>query len=776
MNGYCQISIYKDCKILPNKNFKVDDIEDYLATLSQWSGEPIQCQEMKHQLKHTYKVVFGERFLSFDDFSNYNYLKAQNFTKLTPSSTLTLSKVYYFIVGKKWLAQNCIEFELEMDVINTMIDNVLNVGDEALSLTDKTFVYREHKPRWEKVSGSQSNFRPIIDYVNEGINPVLFKKKEVPYYYQKSGTIMDGRSFYLIYRSQTTSDNSPIQIMCCADYEIWTAQGIVGYSGTKDVKKELRSGTWFIYGSDGTGTYTNVGASISFTDKNGTHTLTINNAFQCIAIGPDNIVLGTTTGSGLFVSQIFSAGAFKKFRNVDFRRIYACRKSSSELYYYSPGQTIPTFTPTFILNEPLDTSFDTSYQQFTIGAIDDIDRTDPKLLKIIKLPYPPFEFKTIEDELIIPSGWEVRQAEIDQGQVIFPTMLLYSDSSLTNAFSIEFYPVYEANPDFRSELPFGIISEHTFVNWGTLTTTRDDSLETKLYHSDFYKEKLVYDSFSYDFKLELYKYSAVANSALKLEFSITATMNSKMMFRILDLVNTSAYKDELGDTQDYSGVLYIARNNELPIFNSAYLNYIRTGYNYDIKTKNRQLASSIIGGVLTTTGAVVSAVAGGPVGVAGAVGLGVGAAASFTRAVVNTAQAEQNIAQKLKSTEMEGLSIAGSDDVDLMSIYTDNKLKFVIYEMSSRMRKAVADLFFYCGYSVNYNKNPIDDMETRTWFNFVQCDPVYAYTQNFPQDYVDKLTEKFKQGITFLHHNAITLNNVAISKYWDFEQQYENWG
>ena len=775
MNGYCKVSVYRNCSILPNKNFKVDSISDYLSTLDLMTGQIIQGQLMKHQLKLSYKLMVSNSDLELDfrELSNFNYLMAQNFTYSLATGEKATEKVYYFIRGKKWISQECIEFDLEMDVINTLIDNNLSSG-EKLDLSEKTYILREHKNRWQRVSGTLFNFEPIIDYMSEGFNPLLFKKREVPYYYQKDGEFADDRSWYLIYRSQSTDENAPIQIMCCSDYAIETAQGIIGYSGTKDVKKVLGNNSWIIYGADGQGGQTNVGASISFTDKDGSHTLTISSANECIAIGDKYIFFGTISSSGFYIRAVYKSGAFKRFRNVDFRRIYACRKSTDSLVNQSVGDTLSYMTASYILNWPLDSSFDTTYQNFTICAIDDIDRTDPKLLKIIKLPYPPFEFKIIEHELIIPSGWEVRQAEENpQHEIIFPEILLYSDSSLVNPFTNEFYPVSLEASDNN---PFSIFSEKTISYFGRPRALKDISLETKLYHSDYYKQKLVYDSFYIDIKAEALNFNSVKNSACKLEFSITATMNSKMMFRVKDLISYTSYKEEVGDIQDYSGVLYVARNNELPVFNSAYLNYIRTGYNYDIKTKNRQLTSSIIGGVLSTAGAIASAMAGGTgIGIVGAIGLGVGAVSQFSKAVISTAQAEQNIAQKLKSTEMEGLSIAGSDDVDLMSIYTDNnKLKYVRYEISERMKLSLGEFFYYCGYVSDVYGNPLERVNSRMWFNFVQCEAVYKYTQNFPQELLDKLTEKFKEGITFLHKNSVVIDNTPTNL-WDFEQQYENW-
>ena len=789
MNAYCELYIYKNSQIQPQRNFKVDDIEDYLLTLDTYNRKvanvpvAIKGQFMKNQLKLTYKVVFeagtllsfsSQSDLSYETTFNYNYLKAVNVdTKATQTGNLRTAKaVYYFIVNKRWTSQNAIELELEMDVVNTMLKDI----DTNSPFTKKSFIVRRHKNRWEKVSGQVNKYSPIIDYVSEGINPLLFKKRESTLYYKKEDGEVDTRSWYLIYRSQTTSEDSPIEIMACSDINIVLAQGMSGYSGTKDVAKELGDGTWFIAGNDGSGTplHDNIGASVSFTSKEGSFTLTISSVSDCIIIGRKVILFGTLSANGFYISAVYKSGVFKNFRDVNFRRIYACRKATDYTLTgtYIVGHTIAEITFDFITSKPLDSSFITSYVSYTVCSIDEIDRTDPKLLKIVKLPYPPFKMEIVDNELLVPAGWEIRQAETSGGVVIFPEILLYSDSSLVNAFTTSFTPVSNVNSDYQ---PFEVFRNKTINDFGT-AVLYDSSYETKLYHSDFYKQKLVYDSFSYDVNAELYKVSSVNASNCELEFSITATMNSKMMFRIKDITGYFSYKTEVGDIQDYSGLLYIARNNELPVFNSAYLNYIRTGYNYDIKTKNRQLTSNIIGGVLSTTGAVVSAVAGGPVGIAGAIGLGVGAVSMFSKAIISTAQAEQNITQKLKSSEMEGLSVAGSDDVDLMSIYTnENKLKYVRYEVSANMKEAISNLFYYCGYVANYNDYPDSYISSRMWFNFVQFDPAYVNDYNYPQELVDKLSEKCREGITFLHHNQITINNETIAKYWDFEQVYENW-
>ena len=42
-------------------------------------------------------------------------------------------------------------------------------------------------------------------------------------------------------------------------------------------------------------------------------------------------------------------------------------------------------------------------------------------------------------------------------------------------------------------------------------------------------------------------------------------------------------------TIDYEDYLLVSRNNEETIFSNDYLNYIRTGYNYDKKARDREI-------------------------------------------------------------------------------------------------------------------------------------------------------------------------------------------
>lgn len=786
MNASCELFIYQNCKILKNKNFKVDNISDYLSTLETLNKTDaqtnlpiaIQGQFMKHQLKLAYIIelkqttlenvsVSGQDLLDYHEDYNYNYLCAIN-KDTNNTNVLTFRKVYYFITGKKWVGENSIQLELEMDVINTLIDNY-GGGENYLELSPKTTILRQHKDRFERRSTSTISAK--IDFYSENIFPMLFKTKESTMRdigYNEATMLDDDLSWYLIYKAQSTNENSPIDIFVCSDEQKVVSGNPGGYSGERDPVADLSGmNAWYIYGGDRDGTNYNTGASISFTARDGQHTLTLTSS-QCVIIEKRYIYLYSVGSTGSTEVAIYRAPAFKRFRKVIFNGVYVVRKST----YHADNQ-LTTLTPTIISGFSVDSSFPTGQQDQTIGAISEIDRTDPTLLKIIKLPYCPINLIQSGGDLgfiTLPANWGVKQ-----GTGSFPTLIHYTHPNLTEAFRKE-VELHGSNASLPNPY-FNIFTGPTNNQLAVLNSTRDDNWETKLKHSDYFQRKFVYDSFAYIFRAEYMNYQASSVGTWMVVFYTTATMNSKMYFRFYDegfVADISAITLKT-DIQDYSGILYIARNNELPIFNSAFLNYIRTGYNYDVKTKNRQLASNIVGGVLSTAGAVVSAVAGGPVGVAGAVALGIGATTKFYNAISQTAQAEQNIQKQLKSSEMQGLSVIGGDDVDLMSEFTDgNKAKLVQYEVSEKMKKCLADLFYYCGYIGNFQGVP--DVSSRVWFNFVQADVVYNYEQNFTQELVDELTKKYNEGITYLHCVDIyVIEQDDYVSHWNFEQDKENW-
>ena len=122
---------------------------------------------------------------------------------------------------------------------------------------------------------------------------------------------------------------------------------------------------------------------------------------------------------------------------------------------------------------------------------------------------------------------------------------------------------------------------------------------------------------------------------------------------------------------------------------------------------------------------------------------------------------------KLDTLAAQSTAVSGSDDVDLLSYYNGNKLELKKYITEPQQREAIYKLLFYCGYS--HKTSGIPDLNSRYWFNFIQCKPVFNEEGNTPyNDYIDDIKARYEAGITVYHHHP------GVGG-WDWNQQFENW-
>ena len=407
-----------------------------------------------------------------------------------------------------------------------------------------------------------------------------------------------------------------------------------------------------------------------------------------------------------------------------------------------------------------------------LDAINTIDRKDSKLIKIFKLPYfpcNPIDYK-VDSGITCPVfstediAWHVTGGDAgylfrSNNAIDKPFINGENDANVNQIGTIS-DNLYELNPLMQIDM-----SDIT----KSLTDTRAQYQgyyfeEPKLFHSDFYYWKYIYDSFvkvvANEKYLNRYQYSARLTYERKIAFTFTSTINSRFMFYF------SFFDSYNFNTDDYEKVLIIQRSNEQTIYNEEYFNYLKMGYNYDVKNKNRQEAMSwFTTGVGLTAGVLSLAF--------GSKTLGAGLIASSVLSIANsintTIQLETNIEQKLTQLKNQSASVQGSDDVDLMSEYSHhNKLWRAKYEVSDRMKKCLSDLFYYTGY--NDDVNEIPNVSTRKWFNFLQCEPHFKYVNGITTECLDELIKKYKGGVTILHRN--TINDSYV---WDFEREKENW-
>lgn len=421
------------------------------------------------------------------------------------------------------------------------------------------------------------------------------------------------------------------------------------------------------------------------------------------------------------------------------------------------------------------------YSSGTLNSLNELDRTDNKILKLIDIPYSIFQVN--DGDFVNSPDWHIDHSKLKTvGNTDFYALIWDSN----NKQKFETTILIPENPAKQLFIDPDDTAEALPNKTGTKYSaqTRLKANESKLYSSEFYSPKFVYDSFNYQFQLE--NIDTTGWKVLpenKVDYKVANTANSRFLFHFNYPLKRT--------TSDYDSICVVDRNNEMLLYNSSYLDYIRNGYNYDIKNKQANLEKNIATTAVSTIGsaaaigigAAVAAGAGGG-SAAGPIGAAIGAAVGLVGGLINLSyqqsQADRNIAQKLDEARRQAVSVSGADDIDLLNYYTDgNKAKYVLYEASDRVRNTVNDLFYYCGYNDDIQAVPNEN--TRLWFNFIQCDPVFneTWVEGIPittkrnktyHDFEEDIRERYKEGITVYHYRGDKCTNS-----YDWAQTQENW-
>ncbi|WP_407462307.1 hypothetical protein [Methanobrevibacter sp.] len=373
---------------------------------------------------------------------------------------------------------------------------------------------------------------------------------------------------------------------------------------------------------------------------------------------------------------------------------------------------------------------------------DSVDLSDPLLIKAFAFPYSPVDalvgkksFDSLPSNTSYSTDGECLELVRPQDEA-FSRIIEFEQESPMNKMFVE-------NPDFGTQ------------------RARNIKYESKLFHSDYFQAKFVYDSFSFTFNFEdLDEDKILPEQNFKAQYIVSKNIVSKFAFIFMQYICKRG-------TQNYNDVLTIERNNEKALYNNAYLNYIRSGgYSYDTKKASSQNAVNGITTALSVMGGTASLVAGWGTGNAmlmtGGIAILSSTAAMVTRNIHVAQEQDRGINQKMMQSYVQGTSVQGSEDIDILTAISQNKAKLCYYELSDIMKNAMWDLFHYCGYATHEQKIP--DVTTRLYFNYVQADIVFdEFT--FNEDIADDIKNKWKQGVTFFH---------KVNDEWDIEQQYEN--
>ena len=801
------LTLYYKSLINKDKNFILDKsngksaIENYLTTLESQviSG----YQYVKHGLAVTIKLNKSQDELMMGhNARDLNYIKIQNGSE---------NPYYYFIVKKDWKSENTIELLLNMDTLNTFEFN------KDYEINKKTFVKREHNNRFSSftpemsfdwtfnvaisqnpnvffytntylaradvisysyvivrednpgqqtyilepwtndlgVKGFRVSVTTIayaqctirvtykvralyreIDLRSEEINAPVYKKKEQILIEQNGRSTIN---WALYYKNSSNQENAPVDCFLVPDNSInFDYQAGGGELNTTNVPNNKVLVFCSTYAS----------GALTFKYGNNTYTLStgdsqgVTDEWNVLAVFNDNGTLKTYTCRFIdteihgFVgkwTQVYTGSI--SIENSP-SSVYALQRDAlPTAYQWNVEHLYSSSAGTYLLNMGGLTSA-------TLHGKSSIDRTDPTNIKIIDLPYSPTNYTENDGTYSFATCWAY---DANSGRMSLSTTdYSFSNDVQTDAENI-LLDYIQGIPSIQN-----LVQEQRFIK------------DSKLFHSDYYRPKFVYDSFTKVFQLEKIEFNK--NEEVPQYFSFTFVTSRNIVSKFLFKFNyTWKYA-----TEDYENIVAVARNNEEVLYNSSYINYLKTGYNYDLKAKERQEVASMAGLGLTIAGLVGSIALtasgyGSGVGVGGIIGSVTGIVAQSINLAKTTAQNEENIQRKLQETQNQSVSVLNADDVDLLTAYSSNKAKLCLYNVSETMEKILDDLFYYGGYVCNEQKIP--NVKSRYWFNYVQASLVLEETNNLTEEIENDIKEKFENGVTFMHLR----NNT-----FDLKQEKEN--
>ena len=756
------ISIYKTI-ITPEKNMLIEDMRNFLRENFQYPN----YVEMTYS-NNNFQYIQLEADITIKINVDQNKISGQsigNYVMIQQDS----HDWFYFIIGSERKSKKCIQLYLSLDSVNTF---------NSIRLGDKSTVYREHRSRKQ------------IDNIPEGIQTVFYKDPQEDNLILEDGTHKD---WFLIYKNHTADTSEALDCFICADKRIYvTADASISLI---DIS-ELPVGYFYI--TDGT---IKIGETEYKSDA-------------------DHVSVIHKTNEKTEFSYVKIQHSYSDWLTVteDIRIVTEIIKTK-----YSTRFDIGY---DFIFNKTISYALPLVQESSFIKSIDVIDRTDPKINKILRLPYCPVDY--IYDATTENFEFNIAQIKYNRDE----NLLQVKDLSTKFEHKVIPNPVVNIFPTLESTI-------NPFV-------ARDDKYENKLYNSEFYQPRFIYDTFVYTFALE--DISQIENNNnLLFNYVHTSTINSKA------LVNFYNFKYKRAAV-DYPGYLLIARNDEEVIYNSPYLNYINNGYNYDKRNAQFNFWSGLLsaatgaaGGLVNQLGSRVSTskylqayqeqpgiasqiaelkaqvsndqyralltnsldygkkaqeglealataqslsiknqgilttyasqAASAGFGKATGISAIASAAGGVISSIIGRIAAEKQMEQTKEQTKNQAVSVSGADDIDLLKVYSKNKAKLSIYKPSKTMQMLLGDLFYYTGYNAEARQYK-PNTNSRYWFNFIQCDPDFnQYYANKEDEklylvnkYLDDLRIRYNKGVTIYHKRK---NSDGRDTY-DLSQDLEN--
>lgn len=686
-------------------NHFIEDIDSYLT-----SQEKIELDEnyenrdfLEDNLSLYLKIATND---STKNNKGWNYLKCQSDDKTR----------YYHISSMKWLNDGTIAISGEMDVVNSF--------QEVVS-TESNFhhvkMQRCHKDRFY----SSSKYRKF-DEVDEGIQPDVF---------QCSTTLLkpaNGNS-YLIYKEDKADSSGVIVKTNSGIRKLWqpsvqTTEYISQYKRTIQIETET------------TGAYKVDGVQISGKSR----ILLVSPSGLTIRINRRSYQQYTVFANAVFIN--FNSGGTTpmtfKFFSIDGDYFVYQSKQDYPMLISSNIQTVEVYgTANWScysdLNSVADMINPATGDKFALSALVGVE-AEVISSESIQVKVPPYirqaddQIKQVTELYTHPQSGDLCYLGGLNGEVAIKN----SSEYLTMAPYSVYIPDILADPDLTVQQP----------------VLRNKKYETKLYGSYCRSYSFNYDNATFVFQPELWKHS-YKEKLTDINSFIGADMSNSIAFHFSDLYESSPY----------SSYLIANRNNNVQIYSNDYLNYMRTGYNYDVKSRNISVAKDWIGfGV-----GLGNAASSGTFGFLSrkskdnvnaslflgqsAVNAGIGAVGNLANNILNAVSNNDALARRKQDAMNAAVNVSGSDNLPLFHAYNNgNYLRFTYSIPRTQTENATFDLFYYFGYADNGAYDVLPTIKTRKYFNYIQAKIGYIVPQaGLESRIADAILSAYAAGITF---------------------------
>lgn len=785
----------------PTENFIIEDYASFLNNYYEVVFTDTNFRNMTLDLDMSikvpaayYPVAFGGNNDSSSSQSTYGLVSFH----VQDSNLKFVKTYYYFIVSSSRKSENTIALNLRLDTLNTIGPGLLETG--IGSFHSDSFVEREHRDRWKfsEVFGYYAKIDKQPENITAPLFPVTRTKLE------DDNEILRDNDCMLVYkaRSGLSPDDLENALGCYIAFEKGVpAEGTDGGIGVSELELPAQNENayrryYFRRWMNPNLKSFHLGNKDVKVDQNATWDVLF-------------LTLITTLQTGIVQTKWYLT------YSVDNGSAFGFIKEEEGIWFLSSSPGGPTVTGCnyyAVTSGVLDLFYNPKtdnpdvYQHFTalsfpdgfedvgvggltaVASVGQVNRYDSRNVKIVSCPYSPAE---------VTLGSE--------GEGLIDGFAIDSNTGLAIAGNPS-----EFNPRKVKEIGMDLKPYLTNSKWNDIKTSyetdsriaRDDSFEPKQYNSDFFSMEYVYDTFSWRMYLEYLEYgesdgrstpseSARDNLHLPLYYEQGAAVSSKFSILVgamptdggtIKLMKTegrlvtgfrikSAWFDYVPPI-DFPLSCVCGRNNEEPIFTYDYINYIRNGYNYDVKKNERATTRESIGvlesaaglGVTYKASRAENASTTAPFFVAQRAG---SLAANIYSVIVNNVQRDENLNRKLQQSAMTRIGVSGSDDLDLFRTITDNKVWLVISRPSEITLDSILDLFHYCGYATGERKKPI--AHTRTHFNYLKGEMNFEGELLIGATMTNDLKAKFREGVTYIWKNTSNGEN-----YWDTERECIN--